>query len=114
MKLTATDYKKLKKRKRIGYATRYKLHLKFLSDDCGCSLVDPMDRDGNYIWRSKFYGERSNKDIAYYKRQYHSCRRSNRYKFYKKYSNRIVRRYKSDLKNGGNYRRCFDYWWTID
>lgn len=38
---------------------------------------------------------------------------SKRQKFYKKYSNRIVRR--SSLPTKGNgYRRHFDYWWEID
>lgn len=38
---------------------------------------------------------------------------SNRQRFYKKHSNRIVR--KSDIPHKGNgYRRYFDYWWTMD
>lgn len=38
---------------------------------------------------------------------------SNKEQFFKKYSNRVVR--KKDVPRRGNgYRKCFDYWWTID
>lgn len=33
-------------------------------------------------------------------------------KFLKKYSNRKVRRHKGILK-GGQYKRKFDYWWSL-
>lgn len=39
---------------------------------------------------------------------------SNRQKYWKKYSNKVVRR--SNMFYGGKagYRRAFDYWWTVD
>ena len=37
-----------------------------------------------------------------------------RFSFYKTHSNKKVRRYKGEIKNGNYYRRIFDYWWTID
>jgi hypothetical protein len=37
----------------------------------------------------------------------------NRVRFYKKYSNRKVRRYKGEIGNGNHYRKIFDYWWTL-
>ena len=41
------------------------------------------------------------------------CKNSNRQRFYKKHSNRIVR--KSDVPHKGNgYRKYFDYWWEMD
>lgn len=46
----------------------------------------------------------------YYKRLH---RRSSS-KYYKKYSNHVVRRYKGYIQNGNNYRKLFDYWWEIN
>lgn len=39
---------------------------------------------------------------------------SKRQKFYKKYSNKRVRRYKGEIPKGGAYKRFFEYWRTID
>ena len=51
----------------------------------------------------------------YYKRYYQGNHKGNRYSFYKKYANRCVRRYKGEIHNKGNqYRKIFDYWWTVD
>ena len=33
--------------------------------------------------------------------------------FYKKVSNRKVRRYNGDLSGHGDYRKIFDLWWTL-
>lgn len=116
MRLTATDYKKLRRRKRIKYNIRYKSHLKFLSDNFKFypPLVAPMSKNRDCAWRSGTYGLDDNIDIAYYKRLYRGTHKGNRYHFYKKYSNRVVRRCKKEIKDGGNYKRCFDYWWTVD
>lgn len=67
MKLTATDYKKLRRRERLKRDTQYKLHLKFLS---------------------------------------------NHYNYYP--SMVVVRRYKGEIYKGDGYKKCFDYWWTVD
>lgn len=37
---------------------------------------------------------------------------SNVQRFYKKYSNRLIRRNREAYQNG-DYRKAFDYWWTI-
>lgn len=34
-------------------------------------------------------------------------------RFYKKISNKKVRRYKDEISKGSNYKKVFDYWWTI-
>lgn len=34
--------------------------------------------------------------------------------FWKKYSNKKVRRYKGFVRKGGSYRRLFDYAWEVD
>lgn len=33
--------------------------------------------------------------------------------FWKRFSNRKVRRYKGNLPKGNHHRKCFDYWWTL-
>lgn len=41
--------------------------------------------------------------------------KSSKYKkFYKNYSNRVIRRKKIALKKGNQHHKYFDYWWTID
>lgn len=37
---------------------------------------------------------------------------NNRQKFLKRYSNKVVRKYTNNLR-GNQYRKCFDYWWTL-
>lgn len=50
----------------------------------------------------------------YYKRYYRANHRGSRYSYYKKHANRQVRRYKDSILRGGAYKKCFDYWWTVD
>ena len=51
----------------------------------------------------------------YYKRRYRDNHKCGRYKYYKKYSNQCVRGYKGEIHAKGNqYRKIFDYWWTVD
>lgn len=45
-------------------------------------------------------------------RRSESSRKSAKHKYYRKISNRKVRRSK-DVPNGGKYRRVFDYWWEL-
>lgn len=41
--------------------------------------------------------------------------KNDRYSFYKKYANRYFRRcYKGIALSRRNYRKTFDYWWTVD
>lgn len=37
---------------------------------------------------------------------------SRKQRFYKRYSNRIIRKSREGYQNG-DYRKAFDYWWTI-
>jgi hypothetical protein len=73
-------------------------------------------------------------DKPYYKRCYRNNHKGGRHTFYKKYANRIVRNYgigivdidediddifpynksHGQLKKGSNYKKVFDYWWTVD
>lgn len=50
----------------------------------------------------------------YCKRFYRDKHKNGRYSYYKTYSNRVVRRYKGTIANGGAYKKVFDYWWTVD
>lgn len=118
MKLTATDYKKLRRREHLKKDAQYKSHLKFRADYCNYypSMVLPRDKNGNNLWIAKSFPEWSDnkKDIAYYKRYYRGNHNGSRYQFYKKYANRVMRRYKEEIHKGGSYKKCFDYWWTVD
>lgn len=67
----------------------------------------PVDKNGKWNFQD------SNGTI-YYKRTYRGNHDGNRYKFYKKYSKHIVRRYKEQFSNGSMYKKCFDYWFTVD
>jgi len=53
-------------------------------------------------------------DKPYYKRCYRGNHDGSRYKFYKRYANKNVRRYQGELHNGGSYKKVYDYWWSVD
>ena len=108
-----------RKRNKRERDQKYKQHLKFLAENCKDypSPAYPADENGNYIpgaeWHIWFPDEEP-KDIVYYKRQYRAKRRWNRFAYYKKYSNRRVRRYKGGIHKGGAYKKIFDYWYEAD
>lgn len=119
MKLTATDYRKSKRRIRLKSNAVHKLHLKTLSDICSSKYlppVVPINEHGNYIWNySRFIDlDKHGLKIKYYKRLYRGKDNGDLFGFYKKYSNRVVRRYKKELPKGCGYKKCFDYWWVVD
>lgn len=105
IKLTATDYKKSRRRERLKNKAVYKLHLKYLSSIGSLYFppVVPMDIHGNYVWRDNI-----EVSAAYYR----CFSRGNT--FYKNHSNRVVRNYNGEIHRGGSYKKYFDYWWTID
>jgi hypothetical protein len=47
-------------------------------------------------------------DKPYYKRCYKGNHKGNAFNYYKKYSNKRVRRYIGQLNNGGSYKKVFD------
>jgi hypothetical protein len=71
----------------------------------GAYMVDERrDENGNWVPREKPYAVRTNKS-----------KNATRYRYFKNYSNRIIRRNKlEDVADGGTYRKIFDYWWTVD
>lgn len=114
MNLTATDYKKLKHRNRLKNKIAYNKYLQFRADYCNYypSIVLPRDKNGNNLWITRKFPEWSDdeKNIAYYKRYYRGNHNGSRYQFYKKYANKVVRRYKGEIHKGNSYKKCFDYW----
>lgn len=108
--LTATDYKKLKRRKRFDNDAVYKAHLKFLADNCRYYPKPVIYTDEIWI---KGYGYMPNIK-PYYKRQYRGNHKGNRYQWCKKYANRSVRNYEREIAKGAAYKRIYDYWLEVD
>lgn len=101
------------KRKRSNKRERdekYKNRLKFLNESCNYYPSPVIYTDEIWI---KGYGYMKNPK-PYYKRMYRDNHKGGRYGYYKKYANRVVRRYKGEIGNGCAYKKCFDYWWTVD
>lgn len=104
------NHSKRKRRNKRERDLKHKNHLKYLYKHCNFypSPVTYTDE----VW-VKGYGYVENPK-PYYKRLYRGNHKHNRYKYYKKYANRCVRRYKGELHSGGSYKKVFDYWWTVD
>lgn len=62
----------------------------------------PIDKDGHWNFDDPV-------GTIYYKKNYRGNHKGSRYKFYKKYSNRVVRRHKGEIGNGCAYKKYFDY-----
>ena len=62
----------------------------------------PVDKHGRYA--------DNDEDVAYYKRLNRDSPRS---KYLKHQSNKAVRKYKGDLIRPSDYRKIFEYWWTL-
>lgn len=100
-KLTPTEYRKMKYRKRRNSEHKYNKKLKSLSEHptkAPCNSI-PVE---NYV-SGKIYYKRIYRD------KYSYGYRAN----YKRIANRKVRRCFDGFPDGGGYRRIFDYWWTI-
>jgi len=98
---------KRKRRNKRERDLKYKNHLRNLcgSTTCTHSSIEFTSeiyiRNHGYIKNPK----------PYYKKIYYgeNCKR-----YYKKYANKVVRRYKGEIHNGCSYKKVFDYAWTID
>lgn len=99
-----------KKRNKIERDLRHKRRLKFLAKYAHCYPCPVIYTDR--VWHNE-QGYKENSK-PYYKRMYRGNHKGNRYKYYKMVANRKVRRYKEIIPKGGHYKRCFDYWWTVD
>ena len=65
-----------------------------------------LKRLSRYNWWSAYYDQE--------KKRYRRCYRASHSKPLKIQSNRKVRRFKNEIRNGNSYRRLFDYWWNYD
>ncbi len=85
---------------------KHKRHLKFLADNIHSGATHVTEE----------WSMTKSRTITkpYYKRIYRGNRSNNRYKLYKRVSNKKVRNYKGDISNGGAYKKVFDYWWSVD
>ncbi len=98
---------KQKRRNKRKQDLKYKNHVKFLAQTISYypPPAMPVDEDGKWNFDDPI-------GTVYYRRTYKGNHKKNRYKFYKKYANGIVRRYKGEISNGCAYKKCFDkYWW---
>lgn len=108
---TRENYSKQKRKNKRERDQKHKNHLKFLAENIQYYPCPVIYTDEIYV---KGEGWVDNPK-PYYKRCYRDNHKGGRYKFYKKYSNRCVRRYKREIHSKGNqYRKIFDYWWTVD
>lgn len=112
VKLTSSDYKKLRTRKRRRAEYKYKHHLKNLNQAAGYwgyYPTVPVDKNGYMVgWIEESKGHK----IAYYKRTYSSNGRKGAHHFCKMQSNRAVRkfvsRYAGRINKGCSYRKYWD------
>lgn len=105
------NYSKQKRRNKRERDQKHKNHLKFLAENIQYYLSPVIYTDEIWISRQGYIENPK----PYYKRYYRGNHKGNRYSFYKKYANRCVRKYKGEIHNKGNqYRKIFDYWWTVD
>lgn len=72
--------------------------------------IDKAGLPAANVWRLwKFNIDEDDTRKTYIKR----LRPSKYRKFYKNYSNRVIRRSGAALSKGNQHRKLFDYWWTI-
>lgn len=97
--LESEDYevksKPCKRRIKRKRDVKYKKHLKDLSKTH--ALVFPI-KDGEHVIENI-------EDADYYKRLYHSNKKSKLSKFFKQYSNKKIRKYKNKIKDGGSFKK---------
>lgn len=88
---------------------KYKNHVKFLAQTYPCYPPPAMPVNENGCWNFD-----DPIGTVYYRRTYKGNHKKNRYAFYKRYANRVVRRYKGEISNGCGYKKAFDYAWEVD
>ena len=100
------NFAKKKRKNKRERDLKYKNHLKFLAKNIKkypspATLVDKYYVNGyGYVENIK----------PYHKRLYlnhHNC------SYYKKLSNRKIRKYEDEIHNGGSYKKIYDYHWSV-
>ena len=111
--IPSRNVSKRRKRNKRERDLKYKRHLKLLARNFKKYGSPVIYNDEIYVWRKGYYIKYPK---PYYKRYYRGSnhRATSRYKLYKKISNRKVRRYRRELHNGSQYKKVFDYWWSVD
>lgn len=103
-----TNSKLAKRQKKRNGQRKYKKHLKNLTENISGYPQPAMLVEEKW---DKELEEYVKLDTPYYKRLYGT---KSRRKFYKKRSNKQVRRYKGEVQNGGFYKKIYDYQWDVD
>ncbi len=101
---TAVNKRKRNKRE------RYLKHKKYIEKMCKENPYFPAYYKGEIMVHNGSYLEFIPNPHPYYKETH----RGKRSKCLKKMSNRKIRRYKGELKNGNMCHRVFDFWWELD
>ena len=109
--LEVINYKNSSKQKRSNRRDRdlkHKKYVKYLAKTYPCypPPAMPVDEYGRWNFNDPI-------GTVFYRRTYRGNHKGNRYTYYKKYSNKKVRRYKGGIHSGGNYKKIFDYWYTV-
>ena len=95
--LDLLDCSKSKRKPKLNRHTKKKItqyKLKRLHRLLCWNVVSGVIEDGSVIFLKRYY-------------------RGKRSRYLKQQSNKKVRHYKGSIKNGGHYRRIFDYWWEL-
>lgn len=71
-------------------------------------MAYPADKNGRYVEQNE------QERFAYYKRVYRGNRKGLSTTYWKKISNRKIRRYKGDISNGFMCHKIFEYRWHIN
>lgn len=100
---------KRKRRNKRERDLNHKNHIKFLAQTYPGYPPPAMPVNKNGFWNFD-----DPVGTIYYKKIYRGNHKGNRYTYFKKHSNRCVRRYKEELHKGGSYKKVFDYWWTVN
>ena len=102
-KLTATEYKKMKKRKRRSGEKRFKERLMDMVKNINPFTTSAKAYDKEHFWTSD-----PDKAVFYRK----VWRAKNRSKFLKKQNNENVRKSdEEELYQHGTYKKLGDFWW---
>lgn len=101
--------RKYKRNKRLRYL-KYQRHLRQLwTITRHHSIFPPVE----YVNKIYVHGHFCERKIPYYRRYSENHGGIGR-RFCKKLSNRRIRHYKKGISKGGNYRKIFDYQWSIE
>lgn len=102
------NHNKKKRRSKRERDKKYKQHLVFLAEEIN-SYPPPA------YYKSHSYAEREyiENPKPYYKRIYRENHPGGDSKYYKKYCNRHIRRYKGEIHKGGFYKKIAEFWWNI-